>query len=251
MADETPLLQMDRELLEKRDDRVNGILGQPINSGNDANIDFSMEDSPSYEILSSHNLLTKKYRVLSESELVLEEPNSNRIRNTLLSLVTCPCFCFGFSKGFEVPSGSLKTAYDGRGNYKFYGPGVHQILDPYYTVSTKNDLLSSQLIQNGDRTIVTVDQGYIGFCMERGQPILLPPGMYPSIHLFDLHFWDFSTYIISCCFSILTNNSERYAPMAILNIEIRGNDWFESACYQAGTLDLVDNWSRVHSCNSR
>ena len=196
---------MDREITEKRDNppHGNGIIGHAIH-GSDDIIDFSMEDSPSYEILNEHNLLTKKYRVLSESELVLEEPNSTRIRNTLLSLVTCPCFCFGFSKGFEVPSGSLKTAYDGRGNYKFYGPGVHQILDPYYTVSSKNDLLSSTLIQNGDRTIVTVDQGFIGFAMERGQPILLPPGMFPTHpHVrIRIYFFDNTT---SCCFSILTN----------------------------------------------
>lgn len=138
--------------------------------------DFSMEDSPSYEILNSHNLLTKKYRVASEADLDLEVPNSTRIYNTLVSLATCPCF--GLFKGFEVPNGTLKTAYDGRGNYKFYGPGVHQILDPYYSVSSSNKLLSSQVIQNGDRFIVTVDQGFIGYCMERGQPVLLPPGLH-------------------------------------------------------------------------
>ena len=93
--------------------------------------------------------------------------------NTFWGLASC---CL--TKGFSVASGSLRKVYDGRGNYKFYGPGVHQILDPYYNVDRGNVLISSQLIQNGDRTIVTVDQGYIGFCMERGQPILLPPGMH-------------------------------------------------------------------------
>ena len=117
MAEQTPLLQMshvrNEELMmvNKHDEpqRGNCIIRHAIN-GNDDNVDFAMvEDSPSYEILNSHNLLTKKYRVLSESELVLEEPNSTRLRNTLFSLVTCPCFWI--FKGFEVPSGSLKTAY--------------------------------------------------------------------------------------------------------------------------------------------
>lgn len=148
------------------------------NSADTIPFDFTLEDSKSYEILNSHNLLSKQYRVASESELILEAPNSTRIRNTLLTLATCPCFFFGLSKGFEVPSGSLKTAYDGRGNYKFFGPGVHQILDPYYSVEQDNVLISSQIIRNGDRTIVTVNQGFIGFCLERGQPILLPPGMH-------------------------------------------------------------------------
>ena len=117
--------------------------------------------------------MTKQYRVLSEKDLILEPPNSTRLMNTFWGLASC---CL--TKGFSVASGSLRKVYDGRGNYKFYGPGVHQILDPYYNVDRDNVLISSQLIQNGDRTIVTVDQGYIGFCMERGQPILLPPGMH-------------------------------------------------------------------------
>mmetsp|Transcript_15118 Transcript_15118/g.22274 ORF Transcript_15118/g.22274 Transcript_15118/m.22274 type:complete len:518 (+) Transcript_15118:59-1612(+) len=174
MMEQVPLLSMER--IDKNDPLLD-------NSAT-ANNDFSMEDSPSYEILNSHNLLTKKYRVASEDELKLEQQNSTRLRNTILSLLTCPCFMFSLSKGFEVPSGSLKAGYDGRGNYTFFGPGVHQILDPYYKVNSNNLLISSQVIQNGDRFIVTVDQGFIGYCMERGQPILLPPG---------LHQWQSST----------------------------------------------------------
>jgi len=191
MTEQVPLLQMNEKSSFPNDNGVTGILSQHHqHSNSDAHHrhtsdahhhavdDFHMEDSPSYEILNSHNLLTKKYRVASEAELILEPPNSTRIRNTLISMITCPCFFLGLSKGFEVPNGSIKKVYDGRGNYKFHGSGVHQILDPYFTVSSDNVLISSQLIQNGDRTIVTVDQGFIGFCMERGQPILLPPGMH-------------------------------------------------------------------------
>jgi hypothetical protein len=54
----------------------------------------------------------------------------------------------------------------------------HQILDAYYSVDRENVQISSQVILNGDRCIVTVDQGFIGYCMERGQPVLLPPGMH-------------------------------------------------------------------------
>lgn len=38
--------------------------------------------------------------------------------------------------------------------------------------------MTTSTIVNGDRTIVTVDQGFIGYCMERGQPVMLPPGMH-------------------------------------------------------------------------
>ncbi|CAB9514242.1 expressed unknown protein [Seminavis robusta] len=170
MTEQQPLLQMTLNSKEESTTTAGATA-----SANEA---FRLEDSPSYEILNYHNLLTKKYRVVSESELDLLPSNSTRIKNTLLTLATCPCFCFGISKGFEVPGGSLKMAYDGRGNYKFHGPGVHQILDPYYSANSDNVLISSQVIQNGDRCIVTVNQGFIGFCLERGQPVLLPPGMH-------------------------------------------------------------------------
>ena len=33
-------------------------------------------------------------------------------------------------------------------------------------------------IAHGDRTIVIVEQGYIGYAMDNGQPVLLPPGIH-------------------------------------------------------------------------
>jgi len=155
----------------------------PANNGvvqnNNNNTLSHSDDSPSYEVLWQHSLLTTKYRVASEADLILEPPNSTRIRNTILALVTCPFFCLGqLSHGFEVPNGSLKLGYNGRGDYVLFGPGVHQVLDPYYRVETHTLPITSQVIVNGDRTIVTVDQGFIGYCMELGQPILLPPGMH-------------------------------------------------------------------------
>ena len=140
--------------------------------------DFSMEDSPSYEILQSHNMLTRKFRVPSEDALSLISANSSRCCNTILHLSCLPfCMCTVF-KGFEVPSGSIKRGYDGRGGYEFFGPGVHKIIDPYYRVISGDIPLTQKVITHGDRTIVTVDQGFIGYCMERGQPVLLPPGMH-------------------------------------------------------------------------
>jgi len=136
----------------------------------------SLEDSPSYEILLKHNMLTKGYRVQSENDLFLAPSNSTRPINTLLSCLCCPLCCF--FQCFQVPSGHIKSGYDGRGNYNFFGPGVHRIVDPYYSVSSSNISIMDPVIINGDRTIVTVDQGCIGYCTERGQPVLLPPGMH-------------------------------------------------------------------------
>merc|ERR1711937_986167 len=38
--------------------------------------------------------------------------------------------------------------------------------------------LTEKTIINGNRSIVTIDQGFIGLCLDRGQPVLLPPGMH-------------------------------------------------------------------------
>ena len=159
-------------------DREDNIVGSQNRNDDHFRGDFSMEDSPSYEILQSHNMLTRKFRVPSEDALSLISANSSRCCNTILHLSCLPfCMCTVF-KGFEVPSGSIKRGYDGRGGYEFFGPGVHKIIDPYYRVISGDIPLTQKVITHGDRTIVTVDQGFIGYCMERGQPVLLPPGMH-------------------------------------------------------------------------
>lgn len=138
---------------------------------------FSNEiDAPSYEVLNRHDLLTRKYRVNDEKELDVENPNSTRSRNLWTSCLCFPLCCI--INNFEVPNGSLKLAYDGRGNYVFYGPGVHQVIDPFYSLVPGYKMFGSEDIVFGDRTIVTVPQGSIGYCTEFGHPVLLPPGMH-------------------------------------------------------------------------
>lgn len=136
------------------------------------------EDSPSYDALTSHGLLCKKYRLTNEKDLFLIPANSSRLTNTLINLLCCPLACFGLVNTFTVPNACLKLGYDGRGNYFCYGPGVHRVLDPWYAFQNENPNFATGNIVHGDRTIVTVPQGYIGYCTERGQPILLPPGMH-------------------------------------------------------------------------
>jgi hypothetical protein len=153
---------MDRN--DKNEDHFNG--------------DFSLEESPCYEILNTHKLLTTEYRVSSVDELALSEPNSSRAKNSILESLLCLTCTRCFYNGFEVPNGTIKKVYDGRGNYYFCGPGVHLMLDLYTTVTEGVVPIADTWIVHGDRTIVTVNQGFIGYCMERGQPVLLPPGLH-------------------------------------------------------------------------
>jgi regulator of protease activity HflC (stomatin/prohibitin superfamily) len=136
------------------------------------------EDSPSYDALVSHGLLCKSYRVDSEKDLALIPSNSTPWINVLIGTVCCPLTCFGCFKTFTVPNACLKRGTDGRGNYLYYGPGVHRILDPWYSFEAGHENFAKGSIPHGDRTIVTVPQGFIGYCTERGQPVLLPPGMH-------------------------------------------------------------------------
>ena len=201
--------------------------------------EFTMEDSPSYEVLNQHKLLTKKYRVASEADLCLQAANSTRFQNFVTRLLYGPFSCC-LLNNFEVANGCVRTGNDGHGNFILFGPGVHQIVDPFYQIdpqdtskllmqlllllqlqfqslsSTSHTLIQSinkrllsscrcrfalflafpksnthhtnnnntrtdyafHNIIHGDRNIVTVTQGFIGYCTERGQPVLLPPGMH-------------------------------------------------------------------------
>jgi regulator of protease activity HflC (stomatin/prohibitin superfamily) len=140
--------------------------------------DYSLDDSPSYEVLNSHDMLCKNYRVIHEDRLIMQPSNATRRNNAMLNLFCCPLACFGILQTFQVPNACVKLGDDGRGNYIFFGPGVHRIVDPWYTVAPENVKFAAGSIIHGDRTIVTVPQGFVGYCTERGQPVLLPPGMH-------------------------------------------------------------------------
>ena len=83
----------------------------------------------------------------------------------------------------EVPAGNLVAMEDGKGGFEFLGQGVHFYMDCFMRVLPGLRRLSPQdgarggwEIRNGDRTIVEVEQGFVGLAMDMGQPILLPPG---------------------------------------------------------------------------
>merc|ERR1711977_244225 len=69
--------------------------------------------------------------------------------------------------------------------------------------------LSEQLITTGDRTIVTVQQGHIGYAEDMGQPVLLPPG---------LHEWQSQT--LKFVRSVDLNNANiKLGPYTVLTVD--------------------------------
>lgn len=141
------------------------------------------EQSPAYEALHRHGLLTTSFRIKSVSELDLVKPNSSKMYNTALRSSLFACCLPGIAdaylhKQFEVADGRILLGYDDNGVYYFFGSGVHRVQNAFLHLEKKSVSLLSTKIIHGNRGIVTVPQGYVGMLYDRGQPVLLPPGMH-------------------------------------------------------------------------
>ena len=78
-----------------------------------------------------------------------------------------------------------------------------------FTKSTGTRAIRGHL-QHGNRTIVIVEQGFIGYAMDNGQPVLLPPG---------LHVWTSE----SLMFESAVNNATSvpaHSPMLFLSLSL-------------------------------
>merc|ERR1712159_841440 len=160
------------------------------------------EGSPAYAAV--ERLLVSKYRISSADEINTIPATSTRCWNALSCLFCCCCGVHTF----EVPRGKLRLAEDGSGNYLVFGPGVHRVNNVFMRRGEEVSL-NDELIMCGDRTIVTIKQGHIGFCEDMGQPVLLPPG---------LHEWQSQT--LHFVKSVDLNNSIiKLGPYTILTVD--------------------------------
>merc|ERR1719473_1273091 len=161
----------------------------------------SKEGTPAYKAI--ENLLTTEYRIAGADSIRAMEPNSSRLTNA----IACICFPCGV-RTFDVPRGKVRLAEDGSGNYEIYAPGVHRVQNLFMRV-WDDVALTREVIVHGDRTIVTVKQGCVGYCEDMGQPILLPPG---------LHEWQSQT--LKFKESVDLNNSLiRLGPYTVITVD--------------------------------
>ena len=126
------------------------------------------EVTPAYKILRDNNLLTTNYRVDKVANLEMRPANSTPEWNSCVSLAFLPCCgCSCYFHNAEVSAGNIKCIEDGRGNFEFLGPGIHQIQSWFVRVGSDSYCLATPnlALEHGDRAIVTVEQGYIGFAM--------------------------------------------------------------------------------------
>lgn len=169
--------------------------------------DAHYEDTPAYQVLKKHNLLDTRYRLTSSADLDAVGANSSRSKNFLLNLFCCPMKCLFHT--FQVDAGKLRLVEDGRGGYSFRKEGVHLICDPFHSVKSEQKAFNTGVIRHGDRTIVVVEQGKIGFAHDQGQPVLLPPG---------LHQWKSSTLVFEKTYD-LNNNVIRMGPLTLVTVD--------------------------------
>eukprot|EP00971_Amphidinium_carterae_P325707 6456115-Amphidinium_carterae.1 len=79
---------------------------------------------------------------------------------------------------FFVPAGHVGLLMDGQRRYLFAQPGMHNIRSVYVTCLGVKALPSNAALMHGNRTILVVEQGFIGLAFDNGQPVLLPPGIH-------------------------------------------------------------------------
>jgi hypothetical protein len=97
----------------------------------------------------------------------------------------CLCYWMSHSEVF-VPAGHVGLLMDSHNNYLFAQPGMHNIASCFTRVEGAPQSVRD-IVVHGDRTIVTVEQGDIGYCMDNGIPYLLPQVcFFTSVEAFSL-----------------------------------------------------------------
>merc|ERR1740121_1899136 len=148
------------------------------------------------------------FRLETSAQIDQVPANATRCGNLWFQICCCPCWACGCFKTFEVDTGKVALVEDGRGGFFFYGAGVHRICDPFPSVGQTHSYQQG-VIKHGDLTLAVVEQGQIGFVLEKGQPILLPPG---------LHQWRSTTMLFSNAYD-LNNNVLRMGPLTLVTVD--------------------------------
>mmetsp|Transcript_14664 Transcript_14664/g.17852 ORF Transcript_14664/g.17852 Transcript_14664/m.17852 type:complete len:584 (+) Transcript_14664:56-1807(+) len=184
------------------------------------------EHAPAYSVLKKHNLLISSFRkerfadIFEEGDL---DPNTslpqNFVKRWKWGVYWTPGCGFLvyklFNKEVVVPPGYVCPFTDEDNNYIFAKPGLHNIQDPFIKkVSNPIPIHGSEyqrnVIEHGNRIIVTVPQGMLGYVLDMGQPILLPPG---------LHSWKSDTIRFDKMYRLDDRPVLQMGPYTILTVD--------------------------------
>merc|ERR1719327_1285648 len=146
------------------------------------------EDTPSYEALKRAGVLTTKYRRGSIEEIFTGKDvtaNSSAQKN-IWERFKSGCYVLPGLGHLAyrmthietfVPAGHGGFLMNDKNEYLFMQPGMH-IIKSIFMRQVKPPAPLRGHIQHGNRTIVIIEQGYLGYAMDNGQPVLLPPGIH-------------------------------------------------------------------------
>mmetsp|Transcript_8557 Transcript_8557/g.12213 ORF Transcript_8557/g.12213 Transcript_8557/m.12213 type:complete len:218 (+) Transcript_8557:30-683(+) len=179
------------------------------------------EDTPAYAVLQSYGLLNTSFRkehfedIFEENDLKPNSSHSHNFQKRLLWGVYwtpgCGLMIYNaFNTEVTVPPGSLCCFTNSDNDYLFARPGVYNISDQF-TKKVGNPTLvpnNGEVISHGNRVVVTIPQGKLGYATDMGQPVLLPPG---------LHAWKSETLRYECTYS-LENHVIEIGPYTILTV---------------------------------
>jgi len=155
------------------------------------------EESPAYDVLRMAGLLVTEFRKQGMHELDIMPPNTTSSQNIAARAFSClfpplaGCILYNtYHIEITVPAGHVQKLVDDQGLYHLAGPGMHNITS-FFWKRVGSPVPLRGHIKHGDRTIVVVDQGFVGYASDNGQPVLLPPG----IHQWRSQTLDFIKYI--------------------------------------------------------
>lgn len=169
--------------------------------------------SSALQALANADLICTRFQVKGYDDLQdIAVGNEGVLQQLCCRLVTLPfcCNCCCQYKFLQVDPGCVQEASDGAGTNLWFGPGVHTFFGLCYSIGKAHRVADSeQAIVNGTKVILTVKQGYIGLAMDRGEPIILPPG---------LHQWD-DPNLSFVRFIDLTNSIIHMGPYTLVTVE--------------------------------
>merc|ERR1719453_2960085 len=160
-----------------------------MNRGMKADDDHGgMEETPAYQALSRAGLVCTEYRrtsiedIFTGLDLRATSSKDNDLMKKCMYCYYVPPFCGmciynAMNVEMFVPAGHVGLLMNDKNEYLFAQPGMHNITSMFLRV-TGQPLPLRNHIKHGNRTIVIIEQGYIGYAVDNGQPVLLPPGIH-------------------------------------------------------------------------
>jgi regulator of protease activity HflC (stomatin/prohibitin superfamily) len=178
------------------------------------------EDTPAYRTLLNAGLLNSSFRKKCFEDIfdgIDLKANSSKDYNLkqqcMYGVFCCPivgCMVYGFTHiEMFIPAGHVGLLLDEKQRYLFAQPGMHNINSIWIKHTDTKPLPNNLDLNHGNRTILVVEQGFIGLAFDNGQPVLFPPG---------IHVWTSETLKYQSAIS-LDSHKIALGPYTLLTVD--------------------------------